>query len=708
MGALIDRASKGGASLERMLAGGGEMSARTREFDWSSTPLGPVERWPRSLLTTVQIVLCSRFPMFLWWGPELIQFYNDAYSASLGAERHPGAFGARGRECWAEVWSTIGPQIERVMSRGEALWEENDLLPITREGRLGDVYWRYSYSPVRGDDGEVAGVLVVMHETTARVNAERRLRVSERRLHTAFEHAVTGLAITELDGAIVQVNPAYCEITGYSAAELAGMDMLSIVHPEHRMTHNALLERMLSGEVPSFVVEERYRRKDGSDIWVRKSVSILPGTNGRGARRVNLVEDIDSSRKAEEERARLYLAERAARRAAEAAEARLANVFRQAPAFICVLRGRDHFVEMANDAYQQLVGFRDLVGRPLAEAVPETKEQGYLGILDHVLELGETFVGTELPLTLQRTPDAPPEERFVTFVYQPLIDDDGSCSGVFVHGVDMTDQVLARRELESVRVEADEARRRAEEANMARSQFLTMMSHELRTPLNAIGGYTQLLEMGVRGPVTREQHEDLARIQVAQQHLLGLINSVLNFAKLEAGHVHYDMADVPLMASLEDVESLVAPQMRAKGLAYALEADPTLCMDVRDINVRADAEKLRQIMVNLLTNATKFTRPGGSVTVRVSVRAEDAVGPGAEMVAVTVADTGIGIAAVRLESIFEPFVQVNRRLSSPDEGVGLGLAISRDLARAMNGDLVAESTLGVGSAFTLLLPRAGG
>ena len=698
------------AALERMLAGGGEMGALTRAFDWSKTPLGPIEQWPRSLLTSVQIVLDSRFPMFLWWGPELIQFYNDAYRPSLGAERHPSALGARGRECWAEVWSTIGPRVERVMGRGMAVWDENHFLPITRDGRLDEAYWTYSYSPLRGDDGEIAGVMVVGQETTARVKAERRLRVSERRLHTAFEHAVTGLAITERDGGFVQVNPAYCRITGYAADELARMDILSIIHPEHRADHRAHLARMLSGEIPSFVIEERYRRRDGSDIWVRKSVSILPGGDGQGMRRVNLVEDIDASRKAEEERARLYVAERAARRAAEAAEARLASVFRQAPALICVLRGPDHFVEMANDAYYQLVGFRNVVGRPLMEAVPEVKEQGFLEILDRVFETGECFVGTEVPITLQPSPDASPVERVVTFVYQPLMEADGTCSGVFVHGVDMTEQVHARRELESVRIEAEEARHRAEEANMARSQFLTMMSHELRTPLNAIGGYAQLLELGVRGPVTREQQADLARIQAAQQHLLGLINSVLNFAKLEAGHVHYDMADVPLMASLEDVEALVAPQMRARGLAYSLRADPDLPDDPREIRVHADEEKLRQIMVNLLTNATKFTEPGGSVTVTLSVRAGEAGDEcdGAAMAMVTVADTGIGIAPSRLESIFEPFVQVNRRLSSPNEGVGLGLAISRDLARAMSGDLVVESELGVGSSFTLLLPKAGG
>ncbi len=697
------------AAIEKLFAGGGEMGARIRAFDWSSSPLGPVELWPRSLLTTVQILLDARFPMFLWWGRDLVQFYNDSYRPSLGPERHPSALGARGRDCWAEVWSTIGSRIERVLNTGITEYEENHFLPITRGGRLDEAYWTYSYSPVRDDDGETAGVLVVVLETTARVRAERDLAVSERRLHSAFEHAVTGLAITEMDGSFVQVNPAYCRITGYTREELARMNILSLVHPAHRAEHDARLARMLSGEKPGFVIEERYRRRDGSDIWVRKSVSILPGVDKRASRRVNLVEDIDSSRKAEEERARLYVAERAARKAAEEAEARLAAVFRQTPAFICLLRGPDHFVEMANDAYRELVGMRKIVGRPLAEAVPEVAERGYLQVLDHVLETGEVYVGTEVSIILRNDPEGPPVEHVVNFVFQPLLDADGSRSGVFVHGVDMTEEVQARRELETVRREADEARRRAEEANMARSQFLTMMSHELRTPLNAIGGYAQLLDLGVRGPVTQEQRADLARIQAAQQHLLGLINSVLNFAKLEAGHVHYDISNVPLVACLEDVEMLVAPQMRERGLGYTLHVDPAIAGSAHALDVRADEEKLRQIMVNLLSNATKFTDPGGSVTVTVAACAADAGGGGDAphgMIAVSVADTGVGISATRLESIFEPFVQVNRRFSSSNEGVGLGLAISRDLARAMGGDLVAESEPGVGSVFTLTLPRA--
>jgi signal transduction histidine kinase len=210
--------------------------------------------------------------------------------------------------------------------------------------------------------------------------------------------------------------------------------------------------------------------------------------------------------------------------------------------------------------------------------------------------------------------------------------------------------------------------------------------------LNAIAGYAELLAMGIRGPVTDQQREDLRRIQRSQRHLLSLINDVLNFAKLEAGHVELDLTEVPVQEALASVEALVAPQLRAKGLRYEHSAcDPVLV-------ARADPEKLRQILLNLLSNAIKFTRGGGQITV--GCEAE-----GGHLL-VTVRDTGRGIPADKLGAIFEPFVQVDRGLTSTQEGTGLGLAISRDLARAMEGDLTAESGLGVGSTFTLMLPRA--
>ena len=239
--------------------------------------------------------------------------------------------------------------------------------------------------------------------------------------------------------------------------------------------------------------------------------------------------------------------------------------------------------------------------------------------------------------------------------------------------------------------DAERARADAEAANHAKSEFLATMSHELRTPLNAIAGYTELLEMELRGPVTAEQREDLRRIRRSQRHLLALVNDVLNFARLDSGYLQYDITEVPLGETLAEVEALVAPQLQAKGIAYQLALPP------RSMAVVADREKLQQIMVNLLSNALKFTAPGGRIDVRCDAPAS--------MISITVSDTGRGIPADKLEAIFEPFVQVERALTRETEGSGLGLAISRSLARAMNGDLTVASEVGVGSTFTLTLPR---
>ena len=253
------------------------------------------------------------------------------------------------------------------------------------------------------------------------------------------------------------------------------------------------------------------------------------------------------------------------------------------------------------------------------------------------------------------------------------------------------DRLLAAER--QARAEADVARQRAEEANQAKAQFLAAMSHELRTPLNAITGYADLLSLGIRGPVSEAQAEDIGRIKRSGQHLLVLINDILHFAKLEAGQVEYRLEPVAVRATLEEVEPLVAPQVAARGLTFTRAAvDAALA-------AAADRDKLQQILVNLLTNAIKFTAPGGAV--RLEVAADAAA------VRIAVVDSGIGIAADKQALIFEPFVQVDRQAARDSRpGVGLGLAISRDLARGMGGDLTVASTPGAGSTFTLTLPRA--
>jgi signal transduction histidine kinase len=242
--------------------------------------------------------------------------------------------------------------------------------------------------------------------------------------------------------------------------------------------------------------------------------------------------------------------------------------------------------------------------------------------------------------------------------------------------------------------ELEQQRAVADEANRAKSAFLAMMSHELRTPLNAIGGYVQLLEMGINGPVTPAQLQSLERISRSQRHLLRLINDVLNLARIEAGRVEYNLEDLALGEVIDSVLPMVEPQYAARKLELIVSVD-------RDVSAHADREKIQQILLNLLSNASKFTPPNGSVTIGSASVAADMP----NVVAVTVSDTGVGIAADRLTHVFEPFVQVDDSHARRSEGTGLGLAISRDLALGMGGDLQVSSAVGVGSTFTLTLPR---
>jgi signal transduction histidine kinase len=247
----------------------------------------------------------------------------------------------------------------------------------------------------------------------------------------------------------------------------------------------------------------------------------------------------------------------------------------------------------------------------------------------------------------------------------------------------------ARREAQLARAEAEAARAEAEAANHAKSQFIAGMSHELRTPLNAIAGYVELFEMGVRGAVTDAQREDLRRIRQNQRVVIDLINDILNFAKLEGGHVRFEMGNVPVHETLIAMEALVMPQLISRALRYAYTpTDPRL-------TVWADREKLQQIVVNLLANAVKYTAAHGEIALSVTEMAD--------AVLIHVRDSGRGIAAAQLEQIFVPFVRADTARAT--EGTGLGLAISRNLARTMRGELTAESALGKGSTFTLRLPK---
>ena len=328
---------------------------------------------------------------------------------------------------------------------------------------------------------------------------------------------------------------------------------------------------------------------------------------------------------------------------------------------------------------------RMLVGQPWTKLVgdlavdsPDTLTSIVRGPVLHDIEVGQR--GRWLNVSTDRVVGRVPDQSLTVCV----ISDITARKSAQVERED-----LLARTARALR-DAEDARHEAEAANRAKSDFLAVMSHELRTPLNAIAGFTELISLGVRGPVTQDQLNDLERIRRSEMTLLTLINDLLSFAKLESGSVQYAITEMPVDEALQAASEFVELQVHAKSVKFIHIPCPA------SVVVRADPDKVKQILLNLLSNAVKFTDPGGAITVRCTRDAERAH--------LYVTDTGPGIPRDKLDVIFDPFVQVDQRLVREHPGVGLGLAISRDLARGMDGELSVTSTVGEGSTFVLSLP----
>lgn len=358
-------------------------------------------------------------------------------------------------------------------------------------------------------------------------------------------------------------------------------------------------------------------------------------------------------------------------------------------------------IAAASDAYlrstlTQRDGPTGIVGRGLFEVLPaapnESGQVGASNLRASLERVVRTRAGDIMPPQRYdiRRPDGSWEERFWSPQNSPVCDERDIVDYVIHQVTDITDVMRLNRRA----TDAERATAAAQEANAVKTRFLAVMSHELRTPLTSIGGYVDLITMGVHGPVTERQREALDRIRRSEQHLLGLINQVLSYAKVESGRVLYERRRTRLGAIIEDVVRLVTPQLEAKHLTLNTGATT---VDGCELEILADPEKSHQVLVNLLSNAIKFTADGGRISIQ--CEADDA------SVRVTIRDSGVGIATDDLQRVFEPFVQVGTRESAA-EGTGLGLPISRELARAMGGDVTAASVLGRGSSFTLRLPRA--
>ena len=640
------------------LASGGEMGRLMREMDWSGSPLGPPHQWPQSLCTVVGLLLNSKFPMFVAWGPELGFLYNDAYMEILGA-KHPRALGARFYDIWSEIWEDIYPSIEKALA-GEASYHENRPLLMQRRGYEEQTWFTFSYSPALDETGKVAGMFCVCTETTGEVLAART------------------------------------------------------------------------------------RAKELED---------------------------------------------------------LRQMFQQAPGIMAYLSGPEHVFEMHNDSFRALIG-RSAVGKKVRDALPELRNQGFFQLLDRVYQSGESFVGEEVSVSLQRQPAAPLEERFINFVYQPVRDARGMVIGIFVEGSDITRSVLANRALQeseqrllqlantipqmawmadpdgrvhwhndrwfeyfgapppdadperdwetfvhpqdlptvqekwkqavqsgsryiikarlrsasgeyrtfaglaaplrdaSGRIvqwfgtntdvtDIELAQEEMAAANRRKDEFLAMLAHELRNPLAPICTAAELLRAASADEGRVRRTSEIISRQV--EHMTKLVDDLLDVSRVTRGLISLQEEVLDVRSLVNSAYEQVQPLIQARKQRFMLTPLPHPAW------VRGDRTRLVQVFSNILNNAAKYTPPGGSIQVEISDTAEE--------VEIAVEDNGIGISRDLLAHIFELFTQAERSPDRSQGGLGLGLALVRSLVELQGGHVHASSPgVGGGSRFTVRLP----
>ncbi|MPR35622.1 PAS domain-containing protein [Salmonirosea aquatica] len=419
------------------LHGGGEMGQLTRMLDWSRTPVGDMQGWPQSLKTTLSILLNSRFPMFLWWGPELVCFYNDAYRPSLGQDgKHPSILGMPAQQAWPEIWETIKPLIDQVLAGGEATWSENQLIPIFRNGKLEDVYWTFSYSPVQGESGKVEGVLVTCSETTDAVNHLSQLEESKDQLSFAIEATELGTFDYEPSTDRFKANARLKEWFGlppHATIELG--DALNAVADHDRQRVTEAIQRALDySSGGSYDIEYTIVHPESRKEIIVKARGRAWFDDTKTAYRFNgTLQDVTE--------------QALAHKRIEESEKRFRTLAEQAPLGITIFRGADFVVEMANERYLQIVDRTEssFIGRPLFDSLPEVQE-AVEPFLTQVLTTGVPYMGTEFPVFLNRYDKK--ELTYFNFVYHPLKEDDGTITRVIVIATEVTSMVNARHTLE--------------------------------------------------------------------------------------------------------------------------------------------------------------------------------------------------------------------------------------------------------------------
>ena len=561
-----------GIDSRSIFDGGGEMGALMRSIDWTNTPLGNPAGWPQSLKTSVSILLSQRTPVFIFWGPEYVQFYNDAYRPILGTTKHPAAVGQRGRDCWPEIWDIIEPMLAAV-HRGESTAVEDGLLLINRTGYLEEGYYNYTYSPIRDESGAVGGVFCVVYDTTARVIGERRLRTLR-------------------------------------------------------------------------------------DLAMRSSTAKTPEAACRAAAETLAANPHDVPF------ASLYLYEEDRTEATLVATAGIPAGHPVSPVRLRFTGDRLVLAEAAENPESPVIENLAALG-PLPKGAWNTEP------------------GTAIVLPISVPGQSHPVGLIVAGL-NPHKKLDASYRTFF----DLLAGQIGNAVAEARAYE--EERRRAEalaELDRAKTTFFSNVSHEFRTPLTLmLGPLQEALAKPEAAAVPRDEIELIHRNSL---RLLKLVNTLLDFARIEAGRMEAFYVPTDLASLTADLASSFRSAVEKAGLRLSIDCPPL------PVPVYVDREMWEKIVLNLLSNAFKFTFEG---EISVSVRQDG------DHVELAVRDTGIGIREADLPRLFERFHRVEGAQGRTLEGSGIGLAFIQELVKLHGGSVGVESQYGKGSIFTVKLP----
>ncbi len=676
------------------LAGGGEMGALTRSHDWSASPLGPPESWPQSLRTAIRILLNTNHPMFIWWGEELIQFYNDAYCKTMGPERHPSALGQRGRECWAEIWDVIGPQIEQVMRGGGATWHENQLIPVTRHGRLEQVYWTYGYSPIDEDDG-VGGVLVVCRDVTQDYLAAAALREREAELARVQQVGrIGGLEVDLRSGFHNRRSPEYLLIHGLppEAAKESHEDWVRRLHPEDREATEKQFREAVAGDTREYSAQYRIiRPSDGETRWISVRSTIERDENGRAIRLVGAHTDVTEQMAAEqalrqnEERFRKLadqLAELNATLAQRVEEKtrerdRIWNVSQD----LLLVADRAGVWRTVNPAWTRTLGWNEaeLLGR--TSQWLEHPDDGGL-TRSQVRKLGEADTTVRFESRFRHKDGT---YRWLSWT--------GVADGQHIYAVarDVTAEKAAAERLKAT----EEALLQSQKME-AVGQLTGGIAHDFNNLLTGIVGSLDLMQTRLNQGRTDNVGRYIDAAMTSANRAAALTHRLLAFARRQ-----------PLIPKSVDANQLVVSleDLLRRTIGEAIDLAIVVSDDLW--NTLCDPNQLESALLNLAINARDAMPDGGKLTISTAnarldgVTAETpALAPG-DYICVAVTDTGTGMSAEVAARAFDPFFTTK----PIGQGTGLGLSMIYGFARQSNGHATIDSKPGQGTSVRLYLPR---